>query len=123
MARAEDSPVDLRQRDMHRQIRRPEAAGRSAPRIETDAGEHDLHDRRIERIERRSLSPVEASGKGGGVEHDVKAPAVEKGAQAFERRLVLEARHEDARRRETLVTQRPGKAWIGATSPARYIER
>ena len=104
-----DSPVDLRQRDMHREIRRPKAALRGAPRLEVDPGQHDLQDRRIEAVERRSLLCIQTRGKGGGVEYDVEALPIEKGVQAFERRLVLEAGHEHARDREPLVAERVGQ--------------
>ena len=107
----EDSPVDLRQRDMHRQIRRPQAAQRSAPGVDADARQHHLQDRRVEGVERRSVGCVETSGKRRGVEHDVKASAIEKSAQAFERRLILEAGHKDARGRQTLVAERLGQGF------------
>ena len=109
MARRENSPVDFRQRDMHREIRRSEPALRSAPGVEAHASQHDLHDRRIERVERRSLFRVHPRGKGRGVEHDIKASPGEEGAQGRERRLVLKAGHEDACDREALVAKRPGQ--------------
>ena len=65
---------------MHREIRRPKPALGGAPGVEARASQHDLQDRRIERVERRSLLLVQTRGKGGGVEHDIKALPVEKGA-------------------------------------------
>ena len=71
---SKDLPVDLRQRDMHRQIRRPEpSALRGAPGVEAHAREHDLQDRRVERVKRGSLLCIQTGGEGGGVEDDVKA--------------------------------------------------
>ena len=50
-----DSPIDLRQRDMHRQIRRPEPARGGTPGVEPHTREHHLQDRRVERVEDRFL--------------------------------------------------------------------
>ena len=87
---------------MHREIGRPEAALRSAPGLEAYAGEHDLQDRRVERVERRSLAHVQPRGKGGGVEHDVEGLPVEEerasgSSAASSLRLVT----------KTLVTAKP----------------
>ena len=54
----EDSPVDLRQRDMHREIRGPQPAQGGAPDIEPGSSQHHLQHGRIERIKRRSLLGV-----------------------------------------------------------------
>ena len=86
---AENSPVDLRQRDMHRQIRRPQPALRRAPGVEAHAREHDLHDWRVERIKDGTLALVPARGEGRGVKHDIEAALIEKGAQRLKRRFVL----------------------------------
>src|ERR1700722_18215704 len=43
---AKNSPIDFRQRDMHREIRRPKSALRRAPGVETHAREDDLQHRR-----------------------------------------------------------------------------
>ena len=51
----------------------PSPRGEARQASQTDAREHDLQHRRVERVERRSLVRVEARGKGGGVEHDVEA--------------------------------------------------
>ncbi len=118
----ENAPVDLRQRDMHREIRRPKSALRGAPGVEAHAREHDLQDRGIKRVERRSLFFIKARGEGGGVEDDVKAPALEKRAQRLQRRLILEAGQEDARDRKAFVAERPGERcyWLKI---AREIDR
>ena len=76
----EDPPIDLRQGDMHREIRGAQPALGGAPDIEAGSSQHHLQHRRIERIKRRSLLRVEARREGGGVEHDIKAPPFEKGA-------------------------------------------
>ena len=102
----ENASVDFRQRDMHRKIRRPEPALRGAPGVEAHAREHDLQDRRVERVERGSLFSVQPGGEGGGVEHDVEALPFETSAQRLKRRLVLEAGDEHGFDRKALVAQR-----------------
>ena len=100
---------------------RPRSDARQASTL--DAGQHHLHDRRVEAVERGPVGSVETGGKRRRIEHDVKGAAIEKGAQAFERRFILEAGHKDARDREALIAEDRASNSIGARSAARYTER
>jgi hypothetical protein len=65
---------------MHREIRRPEAARGGPPGLKANAGGRHLQNRRVERVERRSVAPVQARGECGRVKDDVEASPVEKRA-------------------------------------------
>ena len=87
---AEDTPVDLRQNDIHREIGGGKAARCAGPLLLRRARQYDLQHRRIRGVENADAF-IDARGKGGSIEDDVE-PSLRQEARERRRDLrVLEA--------------------------------
>ena len=114
MARGQDPPVDLRQRDMHREIGGPRPRGEARQALDPTPASTTCSTGASATSSTVAFAFVEPGGEGGGVEDDVEGLRRDEFAQRRERRLVLEARHIDAATSRSRAAQaRSASASIG----------
>ena len=99
------SAVELGQKDVHRQVGRPEPARALRPGRTPCGCNHGLEHGHIDVVERRRFAAARSRGKRGRGHDDRGFEACERRAYELRRRLILEARHHQRGRRKTPIRQ------------------
>ncbi len=98
--------IELRQYHMHGEVGGAEAARAVAPGCALGSRDHDLQHRHVGAVERGRFAWLAGGGECGRCDDDCGRQPRERAAHEFRRRLLLEARDHERRRRKTARRKR-----------------